>query len=98
MRAEDGDAVAKTLLADPDSEELVKQRERGGMLPDQVYVAPREILAELKQQYPETLTGRRIADRADAEADGEARQPEQRRGRAPASRQRSCRAATPSRI
>jgi sec-independent protein translocase protein TatC len=56
VRAEEGDEVAKRILADPDSEELIKQIvNRGGMLPDLVYVDPKEILAELKQHFPETF-------------------------------------------
>lgn len=53
-RAEHGDLFAQKMLADPNLEELVNEE---GMLPDQVYVAPREILAELKNRYPDALAG-----------------------------------------
>lgn len=53
-RAAHGDLYAKTMLAEPDLEKLVNDE---GMLPDQVYVAPREIFAELKNRYPDALAG-----------------------------------------
>ena len=57
-RAKEGDKEAQRLLNDPNSEELVKQVvKRGGMLPDQVYIDPREVLSELKERYPEAFGG-----------------------------------------
>ncbi len=51
-RADAGDAIARQLLDDPQTKELVME---GGMLPDQVFVAPREILSELKNRFPDAF-------------------------------------------
>ena len=51
-RAEQGDASAKQLLENPQTADLVT---KSGMLPDQIYIDPREILAELKKRFPQTF-------------------------------------------
>jgi sec-independent protein translocase protein TatC len=51
-QAEQGDVTAQSLLKNPETENLVTN---GGMLPDQVYIDPREILSELKKRYPESF-------------------------------------------
>ncbi len=54
VRAAHGDAYAEGLLANPNLAQLVNEQ---GMLPDEVYIAPREVLAELKERYPDALAG-----------------------------------------
>ena len=77
-RAEEGDPAAQRLLNDPHSDELVKQFvTRGGMLPDQVYVDPREVLSELRKRYPQAfadvdLPARAPPKGAEVSAEGEA--------------------------
>jgi sec-independent protein translocase protein TatC len=51
-RADAGDEIARKLLDDPQTKELVMDR---GMLPDQIFVAPREIVSELKSKFPEAF-------------------------------------------
>ncbi|HTU24812.1 MAG TPA: twin-arginine translocase subunit TatC [Pirellulales bacterium] len=51
-RAEHNDETAQRLLDDPALADLVTS---GGMLPDPIYIDPREILAELKKQFPEAF-------------------------------------------
>ncbi|HEY1786400.1 MAG TPA: twin-arginine translocase subunit TatC, partial [Pirellulales bacterium] len=52
VQADQGDVTARRLLDDPETAKLVTN---GGMLPDQVYIDPKEILAELKKRYPQTF-------------------------------------------
>jgi sec-independent protein translocase protein TatC len=72
-RAEQGDIAAKKLLDDPKSETLLKQLvNREGMLPDEVYLDPREVLSELRKRYPKALEGVELPPRAPASAAAEA--------------------------
>lgn len=70
-RAEHGDRYAQALLANPHLEDLVNEE---GMLPDVVYIAPREIFDELKQRYPEALAGVKLPEQSANQPDEQAEQ------------------------
>ena len=72
VRAAHGDAYAEGLLANPNLAQLVNEQ---GMLPDEVYIAPREVLAELKERYPDALAGVELTEQPVPPAEQDQAQP-----------------------